>query len=188
MIASGLVLPGLAKYVGMDCHQVADTNAPDQDLAERITLARQHLDDYDLIHVHTKVPDEAAHTKNPANKVRAIEACDRGIGAAIEPLRDDPDVVLVITADHSTPSNGTMVHSGEPVPLLFHGTGMRRDDVHRFDEVSVAGGALSLVRGSELLYLILNHLDRGKLQGLMDTPHDQPYWPGDSQPLCADEP
>ena len=81
-----------------------------------------------------------------------------------------------------------MIHSGEPVPLLLHGTGVRRDDVHRFDEVSVAGGALSLVRGSELLYLILNHLDRGKLQGLMDTPDDQPYWPGDSQPWCVDEP
>jgi 2,3-bisphosphoglycerate-independent phosphoglycerate mutase len=81
-----------------------------------------------------------------------------------------------------------MIHSGGPVPLLFHGTGVRRDQVDRFDEVAVAGGALSLVRGQELLYLILDSLDRAKLQGLMDTPEDQPYWPGDCQPFSADEP
>ena len=126
-------------------------------------------------------------TLHKPNKIQAIEACDRGIGAAIDPLKDDPDVVIVVTADHSTPSGGMLIHSGEPLPLLIHGTGLRRDDVNCFDEIAVASGALSLVRGRELLYLILNYLDRAKLQGLMDTPDDQPYWPGDFQPF-ADEP
>jgi 2,3-bisphosphoglycerate-independent phosphoglycerate mutase len=188
MLASGLILPGLAAYLGMDCRKVTDSDQPDRDLAERITLARELLNDHDLIHVHTKIPDVAAHTKKPHNKVQAIEACDRGIGAAIAPLENDPEVVIVVTADHSTPSGGSMIHSGEPVPLLFHGTGVRRDRVDRFDEVAVAAGALSLVRGRELLSLILNHLDRAKLQGLRDTPDDQPYWPGDVQPFAADEP
>lgn len=187
-IASGIILPGLAAYVGMDCRRVADTDQPDNDLAERIALAQRHLHDYDFIHVHTKLPDEAGHSKDPLNKVRAIEACDRGIGAAIDPLERDPDVVLVVTADHSTPSGGNLIHSGEPVPLLIHGTGLRRDSVKRFDEIAVARGALSLVRGRELMYLVLNYLDRAKLQGLMDTPDDQPYWPGDYQPFSADEP
>jgi 2,3-bisphosphoglycerate-independent phosphoglycerate mutase len=187
MLASGIVLPGLAAYMGMECHKVADSDQPDKDLAERIALAHRYLSDYDLIHVHTKIPDEAAHTKDPLNKVRAIEACDRGIGAAIQPLKNDPDVVVVVTSDHSTPSTGEMIHSGEPVPVLFHGTGVRRDHVNCFDEVSVASGALSLVRGHELLYSILDSIDRAKLQGLMDTPVDQPYWPGDQQPFAADE-
>lgn len=188
MIASGIILPGLAKYLGMDCRKVKDTDQPDTDLAERITLAKEMLNDYDLIHVHTKVPDVAAHTKEPLNKVQAIEACDRGIGAAIAPLENDPDVVLVVTADHSTPSGGAMIHLGEPVPILFQGIGVRRDEVNRFDEIAVAGGALSMVRGRELLHLILNHLDRAKLNGLMDTPEDQPYWPGDIQPYVDEEP
>ena len=34
-----------------------------------------------------------------------------------------------------------------------------------------------------MMYLILNHLDRIKLTGIMDTPHDQPYWPGRYQPF-----
>ena len=36
------------------------------------------------------------------------------------------------------------------------------------------------------MYLILNHLDRAKLQGLMDSPVDQPYWPGLSEPFRLD--
>jgi 2,3-bisphosphoglycerate-independent phosphoglycerate mutase len=93
----------------------------------------------------------------------------------------------VITSDHSTPSDGDMIHSGEPVPLLLHGDGVRRDQVRHFDEISVAGGALCLVRGNELLHLILDNIDRAKLQGLMDTEEDQPYWPGDQKPFVPDE-
>jgi 2,3-bisphosphoglycerate-independent phosphoglycerate mutase len=46
-----------------------------------------------------------------------------------------------------------------------------------------AGGALGFVRGKELMYLILNHLDRAKLHGIMDTPADNPYWPEAYQPF-----
>jgi len=45
--------------------------------------------------------------------------------------------------------------------------------------------ALGFVRGKELMYLILNFLDRAKLKGLMDTPNDQPYYPGNYRPLTV---
>jgi 2,3-bisphosphoglycerate-independent phosphoglycerate mutase len=64
------------------------------------------------------------------------------------------------------------------VPLVMAGKYTRRDLVKHFDEVRCAPGALGLVRGRELMYLILSLLDRGKLYGLMDTPVDQPYSPG----------
>ena len=38
-------------------------------------------------------------------------------------------------------------------------------------------------RGREIMHLILNFLDRAKMQGLMDTPFDQPYYPGNYRPL-----
>ena len=96
---------------------------------------------------------------------------------------DDPELLIIVTADHSTPSAGPLIHSGEPVPLTFFGQGVRRDNVRRFDEISTAAGALGCVRGKELMYLILNHLDRSKLQGIMDTPIDQPFWPGNYEPF-----
>jgi 2,3-bisphosphoglycerate-independent phosphoglycerate mutase len=128
--------------------------------------------------VHTKVPDEAAHTKEFRNKVEAIEALDRGIGLAMDSLLA-AGVLLCITADHSTPSSGPLIHSGEPVPILMLGKGVRRDSIKKYSEVDCAGGALGYVRGNELMYMVLNGLDRAKLQGLRDTPVDQAFWPGD---------
>lgn len=187
-IASGIVYHGLAAYLGMACRKVADTRYPGKDLARRLRTALAALADHDFIHVHTKVPDEAAHTKDPFHKTRVIEALDKGIGAVLDDLLTAPELLLVITADHSTPSTGPLIHSGEPVPLIFHGPGIRRDKVQHYDEISAAGGALGLVRAKEMMYLILNHLDRAKLHGIMNAPVDRPYWPGPYEPLRIRKP
>lgn len=182
-IASGIVYHGLGAYLGLDCRKTSDSGDPGADLAKRLTEAAQALNRYDFVHVHTKTPDEAAHAKDPLAKKAVLESLDRGIGRAIGPLLADPEVLIIATADHSTPSSGPLIHSGESVPLTFCGNGVRRDRVRTFDEISAAGGVLGPVRGRELMYLILNHLDRAKLRGLMDTPVDQPYWPGRYAPF-----
>lgn len=186
-IASGLVYRGLAAFLGLAVRADRDSDDPGADLARRLLLAREALADFDFIHVHTKAPDQAAHGKNPTGKMRVIEALDRGLGRVLDDLLADPDLVLVVMADHSTPSSGPLVHSGEPVPLLFVGPGVRRDLVKSFDEISVAGGALGLVRGTELMYLVLNYLERAKLVGIREAPEDQPFWPGDYAPLRLEE-
>ncbi len=177
-IASGVVFEGLSRFIGLDFLKARDTDDPETDFAERLASARKASQNYDFIHVHTKAPDEAAHTKNPSFKKKIIEALDRAIDRHADWLLGDPDMVTVVTADHSTPSSGPLVHSGEPVPLTLCGEGVRRDAVVKFDEVSVAAGALGTVRNQELMYLILNHLDRIKLMGIMDTDEDQMFWPG----------
>jgi len=186
-IASGLIYHGLAAYLKMDVRKAADTDDPGLDLAERLEMAMESLTDYDFIHVHTKMPDVAGHTKDPLFKKQVIEALDKGIGRLVERLVNDPELLVVVTADHSTPSAGPLIHSGEAVPLIFCGPGVRRDAVRHYDEISAAGGALGPVRGKELMYLVVNHLDRAKLHGLMDTPVDQPFWPGHAQPFCVEE-
>ena len=182
-LASGLVYHGLSRFLGLDCLKVADTQDPGADLARRVAMAGEALENYDFIHVHTKAPDEAGHRKDPRRKMSVIQALDAGLADALPPLLENPDVLLVVTADHATPSAGPLIHSGETVPLLFAGPGVRHDDVRQYDEVAAARGALGPVRGTEMLMMILNHLDRVKLRGLMDTPLDQPYWPGDNEPF-----
>jgi 2,3-bisphosphoglycerate-independent phosphoglycerate mutase len=177
-MASGLVYQGLSRFIGMDFAKVNDSEDPGEDMAWRIGQAHRALNEYEFVHVHTKVPDEAAHTKDPEKKKTAIEALDAGLARSLPAVLDDPDILVVVTSDHSTPSSGPLIHSGETVPLIFYGRGVRPDDVDRFDEVSAIRGALGQVRGSELMLMILNALDRAKLHGLMDTPRDQPYWPG----------
>ena len=183
VLASGIVYHGLAKYLGMDHVAVEDSAACGDDLSKRIQMAAEMMVDYDFIHVHTKAPDEAAHTKNPMTKKTVIEELDKGIGGAITPILSDPNILLVIAADHSTPSAGPLVHSGEPVPVILHGTNVRIDSVARYDEVSAAAGVLGQIRKKELIYLILNYLDRAKLDGIRDCPEDQPFWPGRYTPF-----
>ena len=185
-IASGAMYAGLARFMGLDFLKVRDTDDPGADLAERIDLARQRATDYDFIHVHTKAPDQAAHTKDPAAKVWAIESLDQGLARSVQPLLDDKSLLLAVTADHSTPSCGTLIHSGEPVPLMFIGEGVRRDRVTTFDEISVAGGCLGAMRGREMIFTILNYLDRARLQGIHDSPYPVEYWPGNHEPFTLD--
>ncbi len=182
-ISPKLVQWGVSKSLGMDTERVKDSQDPGQDIAHRIAIAVEKVPHYDFIHVHSMAPDQAAHTKNPLTKRSVIEALDAGIGRAIGPLLNDPDVLITVTADHSTPSGGPLIHSGEPVPMTIVGEGVRRDDVKSFDEVHCAGGALGTVRGKEFMLLVLNYLDRCKLRGIMQTPNDQAFWPGDYEPF-----
>jgi 2,3-bisphosphoglycerate-independent phosphoglycerate mutase len=183
-ISSGLIFWGLSAFLGIEFLKQRDSSDPGKDLADRIRIALSNVGDFDFIHVHTKTPDSAAHTKNPCLKRDVIESLDRGLGSVLNTLLEDPELLLVITSDHSTPSAGPLIHSGEPVPITTVGQGIRRDDVERFDEITCAGGALGFVTGSDFMPMILNFLDRAKLRGLMDTPEDQAYWPGHRTPFA----
>ena len=182
-LSSGLIYQGLASYIGMDFKIFNDCADPGLDICERIVHGQSILDKYDFIHIHTKAPDETAHSKDPFAKKKAIESLDRGISKALSPFIDDPEVYVIVTADHSTPSSGPLIHSGEPVPITICGHGVRVDNVNKFDEISAAAGALGFIRGRELMYLVLNYLDMIKLKGLMDMPCDQAFWHGHYKPF-----
>jgi len=181
-IASGSLYHGLCGFLGMEIRKVRDTGDVEEDLIERLRIAKG-ADEFDFIHVHTKAPDVAAHTRNSEHKKSILESLDRAISYAREEILPDREILFIITADHSTASVGMMIHSGETVPITMYGRYTRRDDVTGFNEISCAGGGLGPVRGKELMYLILNFLDRGKLFGLMDSPVNQPYFPGMYKPL-----
>ena len=181
-ISSGAIYWGLCSELGMDVTKVKDTGNVEEDLKHRLHLAKDAVD-YDFIHVHTKMPDEAGHSKNPWYKKEVIEAIDRAMSVAVNEILRDKEVLLAVTADHSTASSGTMIHTGETVPLMMIGKHVRIDRVGEFHEITCPRGGLGIVRGRELMYLILNFLDKAKMQGLMDTPVDQPYYPGNYRPL-----
>jgi 2,3-bisphosphoglycerate-independent phosphoglycerate mutase len=87
------------------------------------------------------------------------------------------DLVVAVTADHSTPSVSKLIHSGEPVPLTLVGRHVRRDKVTSFDEVSVAKGCLGFLRGRELMLMLLNYADRSALVGHCLDGRIRPYVP-----------
>lgn len=152
VIGASKLLKGVAKSLGMAYVHC-------EDYTEAVGLA--HELPYAYIHVHTKAPDTAAHTKNPHQKVSVIEALDH----AFEGLEARRDVLYVITGDHSTASSGSLIHSGESVPVVFLGTMTRRDLGSAFNEVACGLGGLR-IRGKDLMPIILNLTDRAKLYHL----------------------
>jgi len=56
-------------------------------------------------------------------------------------------------------------HTGDPVPVLIHGPGVRVDEVERFDERSCARGGLGRIRGKDLLPIIADLMGKGRKFG-----------------------
>src|SRR5438093_10838208 len=97
------------------------------------------------------------HDGKSSEKIRVIERMDAMMGHLKSRLPSD--VVVAITADHSTPV-AMKEHSGDPVPLTIFGEGVRVDGVPTFDERSVAHGSLGRVRGQDGMNLLLDLSNR----------------------------
>ncbi len=182
MIASGVVFGGIARELDMTFRGARDGSDPGEDLEARVRMA---LEDgpHGLVHVHTKAPDEAAHRGEPEAKAGVIEALDRGLGPLVNAVEKRKDLLAVVTADHATPCGSALIHSGEAVPLLMAGPTIRRDREKRFDEVSAARGGLGLLRGKELMLLMINHTDRAVLCGHRLGAREHAYLPEDYPPF-----
>jgi 2,3-bisphosphoglycerate-independent phosphoglycerate mutase len=184
LIASGPVYGGLAHELGMTFVQTKDGNDPGGDLRERVRKALYDTH-HDFFHVHTKMPDEAAHTGNPEWKTAVITSLDRGLDELVDAVGTRDDLLVAVTADHSTPSISELIHSGEPVPVVLIGPNVRQDDVRCFDEVQAAKGCLGFLRGRELMLMLLNYSDRSSFFSHRLGSTEKAYVPGDYEPFLA---
>ena len=178
--ASSAFLRGLAATIGLAATDLPETGDLAVDLGARVAFVEQRLaagDDF--VFVHTKAVDEAGHTKEPRRKQQAIEAADAALGA----LPVDRAIVCV-TGDHATPASPEVIHSGDPVPLVVAGPGVRADRVTAFGEIDQAAGILGHLCGPDLMPVLLNAADRPLFAGSRPTPfrHAQGY-PSQLEPL-----
>lgn len=187
MVASGPLYAGLALTLGMESRMVRRSPAG-EDLVAKLKEAWQLLvEGFELVVVHSKEPDEAAHTGDPYRKMRVIEELDRAL-AVVEELTGDPELLKVVTGDHCTPSvsHPCVIHSGEPVPALFQGGSVRRDGVTSFGETACARGGLGIFRGADFLPLMLNWLNRARFLSSRPGPEDIPWMPLEGKPLLEE--
>ena len=166
--ADSAFLRGLGIALGLEPVAARETDDPVADLGARVELARERLAAGDtFVIVHQKTTDEAGHTKDPRIKQETIERLD----AALGDLPTDRAIVCV-TGDHATPASPDVIHSGDPVPLLVAGPGVRADGVERFGELHCAAGILGQLRGPDLMPVLLNAADRPLFLGSRPTPFD----------------
>ncbi len=132
---------GVARWLG--ARLVSDptmTANLDTDLARKFTAAADALREHDLVVVHVKGADIAAHDRRPDLKVAFLERLDAELGRLLEGLGPQP-LRVAVASDHATLSESGQ-HGADPLPVLIWGAGIEADEVERFDEQSAAAGKL----------------------------------------------
>ena len=157
--AESAFLRGLGRCVGL---------SPVENPYVSVELVRDRLDAGDtFVYVHDKRIDQAGHTKDPNVKREAVELID----ASLADLPADRAIVCV-TGDHATPAYPNVIHSGDPVPFVVAGPGVRADRVEAFGESTCAEGILGHLRGADMMPVLLNAADRPLFLGSRPTPFD----------------
>jgi 2,3-bisphosphoglycerate-independent phosphoglycerate mutase len=167
-VADSAFLRGLGIALGLEPVEAPETDDPVGDLRGRVALASERLDAGDtFVFCHQKTTDAAGHTKDPEVKRDTIAALDAALGEL--PLER---AVVCITGDHATPASPDVIHSGDAVPLLVAGPGVRADGVMSFGELPFAAGILGQLRGPDLMPVLLNAADRPLFLGSRPTPFE----------------
>ncbi|ABL78962.1 2,3-bisphosphoglycerate-independent phosphoglycerate mutase [Thermofilum pendens] len=160
LVAEEATVLGVARILGIEGEIPGGSTADlDTDLDAIFNRALDaYRRGYEFVFIHVKGTDIAGHDAKPLEKARFIERVDEAFAGFLSRI-DRGKTIVAVTADHSTPCT-VRDHSGDPVPLLINGPGVRRDDVTSFDEISCARGGLGRIRGVNLVRILLDLMNK----------------------------
>jgi 2,3-bisphosphoglycerate-independent phosphoglycerate mutase len=139
-IAGDRTILGLASWLGAETHTAPEMTANlDTDLELKFSAAIRALTRTDLVVLHLKGADIAAHDQRSDLKVRYLEQVDQQLGRLVE--THEGALRIAIASDHATLSESGQ-HGSDPLPVLLWERDGEGDSVERFDEQSVASGSL----------------------------------------------
>jgi 2,3-bisphosphoglycerate-independent phosphoglycerate mutase len=142
---------GVSNLVGMKIVRFDGDRPKDE-----FSALSANWDSHDFFFVHIKKTDSKGEDGDYDGKVAEIAAVDSALPALLD-LKPD---VLVVTGDHSTPSQ-MRVHTWHPVPtLLWAPKTARPDDQKAFGERSCVRGGLGTLPATDLMPLMLAHAGR----------------------------
>ena len=148
-IAGGGLYKGIAKMIGMDVIDIQAATADiDTDLWDKFEGVEKAFKNYNFIFMHIKGTDICSHDGRYEDKKEFIEKID----SYFKNLIDIKDLIIIVTADHSTPCE-LKEHSIDPVPILIYGN--EKDGVLHFSEKEAKNGELGLFNGVELMDKII---------------------------------
>ena len=148
------LVKGIGVYAGMKIIDVPGaTGLYDTNYEGKADFALEALEDHDMVFVHVEAPDEAGHSRDYEQKVKAIEDLDRRlIGRILDGLKGE--CVVAVLPDHPTPIKiGT--HTRDPVPFAIYSPSVKSDGVKKFDEFSVKKGRFGLIEGESFMSIFL---------------------------------
>ena len=149
VIAGGALYAGIGELVGMKRISVdGATGGLDSNVMNKVIFAAEALSQNDFVFVHMKGTDTASHDRDAQAKIAFIEKIDDAMGYFRKKL-DWDNTHLAFTGDHCTPIQYGD-HTGEPVPLMFVGPNVDKDQTGYFHEQIVPYGAIGRISGNVL--------------------------------------
>ena len=118
-VAAVDLVKGISRLAGFDAPQVKGaTGYLDTDYDSKAETALRLLSDHDVVYIHVEAPDEASHSGDVKEKIKAIESIDaRVVKTMIE--KAPGDTRFLIVTDHATPIT-MKTHYAVPVPFIIY--------------------------------------------------------------------
>ncbi len=113
---------GLGIYAGFEILKVPGvTGWLDTNYSGKAEYALNALKDTDFIYIHVESPDEAGHSGNYRDKIKAIEDFDcLVVGPVMKGLKERfKNYRVLLMPDHATPIK-VRTHTDEPVPFVIY--------------------------------------------------------------------
>lgn len=148
---------GIARLCGMKPIQNRRmTGNLDTDFESKAIAALGALENCDLVYLHVKGADIAAHDRQPELKAAFISKVDQMLGR-IRSQVDRDTLLFALAADHATLSESGE-HSGDPVPVCLSGPGIEADSVVHYSERTADSGALGRLLCKDFVRHVLEQL------------------------------
>jgi len=161
LISAVDLMKGIGIYAGFEILGVPGiTGYLDTNYVGKAEAALKALEKVDLAYIHVEAPDEAGHSGNYNDKVKAIEDFDAlVVGTVLRGIESFDEYRILLLPDHATPIE-VRTHTDEPVPFVIYDSRIKRkNEGVAFDE-SITGRKDILVfeEGYKLMeYFIKGH-------------------------------
>jgi len=153
---------GLGVYAGFEILRVPGvTGYLDTNYTGKAEYSLNALENVDLVYVHVEAPDEAGHSGNYVDKVKAIEDFDAlVVGTIMRGAKSFKEYRILLMPDHATPIEAK-THTDEPIPfVVYDSRDIRNNEGATFDE-SIVGRKNSMV--VEEGYKLMDYFIKGTL-------------------------
>jgi 2,3-bisphosphoglycerate-independent phosphoglycerate mutase len=145
---------GIGINIGLKILEVPNiTGYLDTNYRGKAEYSLNALKDVDFVYIHIEAPDEAGHSGNYRDKIKAIEDIDSlVVGTVMKGLEDFDEYRVLLMPDHATPIE-VRTHTDEPVPFVILDNRRRmKNDNAFFDETLLERkGILNFNEGYKLM-------------------------------------
>ncbi|MBI4823404.1 MAG: cofactor-independent phosphoglycerate mutase [Nitrospirae bacterium] len=127
---------GLGIYAGFEILDVPNvTGYLDTNYVGKAEYSLKALERVDLAYIHVEAPDEAGHSGNYNDKIKAIEDIDAlVVGTVLRGMKAFDEYKILFLPDHATPVE-VKTHTPEPVPfVIYDSRSKRKNEGAAFDE------------------------------------------------------